>query len=120
LDLNPQHAQRPSVRQVVQSGKKLVQIQLGFTLIAFYNAPENLIAAFRTDIAGLFILNPLFGTHLSPIRNSPQYNLFADRHGKIIDMLTRKFIAWMTSGMTFLSCAVPDLTLSAMHKPLIR
>ena len=51
--------------------EKLVQVQHGFALITFYSAPENLIAAFRTDIAGFFILNPLFSADLPPIRNSP-------------------------------------------------
>ena len=66
--------------------KKLVQIQLHFTLITSYNAPENFIAAFRTNIAGFFILNPFFNTNLSPIRNSPQNNFFANSHGKIFNM----------------------------------
>jgi hypothetical protein len=39
--------------------KKLVQIQPYFTLIAFYNTPEHFIAAFRADIAGFLIFNPL-------------------------------------------------------------
>ena len=98
----------------------LVQIQLDFTLITFYGAPENLIAAFRTGVAGFFILNPLFSTNLSPIWNGPQDNLFANSHGKFFNMLTRKFIALMTSGVTFLSCAVLDLTLPAIHKRFIR
>jgi hypothetical protein len=49
------------------TNKKLVQIQLHFTLITFYNAPENLVAAFRTKIAGFFISNPFFSTELSSI-----------------------------------------------------
>jgi hypothetical protein len=56
-------------------------------------------------------LNPFFSTNLSPIRNSPQNNLFANSHGKIFNMLTRKFIALMTSGVTFLSRAGLDLIL---------
>jgi hypothetical protein len=98
----------------------LVQIQVRLTLITFYSAPENLTAAFRTNIAGFFILNPFFSTHLSPVRNGPQNNLFANRHGKLFDIQTRKFIALMASGVTFLSCALPDLTLSAVHKLFIR
>ena len=100
--------------------KKLVQIQLHFTLITFYNAPENSIAAFRTNIAGFFILNPFFSTNLSPIRNGPQNNLFADKHREIFNILAGKFIALMTSCVTFLSCASPDLTLPARHKLFIR
>ena len=33
-----------------------------FALITFYNASENFIAAFGTNIAGVFILNPFFIT----------------------------------------------------------
>jgi len=100
--------------------KKLVEIQLRVTLVAFYSPPENLIAAFRANIAGFFILNPFFSTNLSPIRNRPQNNLFTNNHGKIFNILTRKFIALMTSGVTLLFCAGPDLTLSAIHKLFIR
>jgi len=98
----------------------LIQIQIHLTLITFYGAPENLVAAFRTNVTGFFILNPLFGAHLAPVWNRPQNNLFADRHGKVFNMLTGKFIALMTSAVTFLACAGPYLTLSAMHKLLIR
>jgi hypothetical protein len=100
--------------------KKLVQIQLRVTLVTFYNAPENFIAAFRTNIASFFILNPLFSTNLSPIRNGPQNDLFANSHWKMFNVLAGKFIALMTSGVTFLSCTLPDLTLSAMHELFIR
>jgi len=72
----------------------LIQIQACLALITFYSAAENLITAFRADIAGFLILNPLFSTNLPPIRNSPQYDLFADRHRKLINMLTGKFIAF--------------------------
>jgi hypothetical protein len=94
----------------------LIQIQLYFTLITFYGAPENFIAAFRTNIAGFFILDPLFSTYLSPVWDRPQDNPFANSHGKILNMLARKFIALMASAVTFFAGAVPDLTLSAMHK----
>jgi hypothetical protein len=53
----------------VSAKTKLVQIQAHFALITFYCAPENFIAAFRTNVAGFFILNPFFSSHLSPIRN---------------------------------------------------
>ncbi|SPF42568.1 hypothetical protein SBDP1_390001 [Syntrophobacter sp. SbD1] len=65
-------------------------------------------------------MNPFFSTDLSPIRNSPQNNLFANSHGEIFNILTRKFVALITSGVTFILCAVPDLTLPAMHKQFIR
>ena len=100
--------------------KKLVQIQLCFTVITFHSTPENLIAAFRTNVAGFFILNPFFSTNLSPVGNSPQNNFLSNSHWKIFNVLTRKFVTLMTPGVTLLSCAGPDLTLPAMHKLFIR
>jgi len=38
----------------------------------------------------------------------------------MLDVPTRKFIALMASGVTFISCTGPNLTLSAMHKRFIR
>jgi len=61
---------------------QLVQIQLNFTPLTFYNSPENFIAAFRTDIAGFFILNPFIRTDLASIWDRPQNNLFANHQVK--------------------------------------
>ncbi len=60
-------------------------------------------------------VDPIYG-------NSPYHSIsaFANNHGKIFNILTREFIALMTSGVTFLSCAVSDLTLPAVHKRFIR
>jgi hypothetical protein len=96
--------------------ENLVQIQFRFTLIAFYNAPENFIAAFGTKIAGFFIFNPFLSTKLPPIRNGPQYNLFADGHGKIVNVLAGKFIALMTSRVALFLGALPYPALLAMHE----
>jgi cupin fold WbuC family metalloprotein len=100
--------------------RSLVQIQLRVALIAFYSAPEDFVAAFRTGIAGFFILNPFFSANLSPIGNSPQNDLLAHSHRKTFNMLAGKFVALMTPGVTFLYCARPDLTLSTVHKLVIR
>ena len=51
--------------------KKLVQIQLRFTLVAFYNTTENLVAAFRTKITGFFISNPLLGADFFSMGDRP-------------------------------------------------
>jgi hypothetical protein len=102
------------------SPKKLVQIQHCFTLIAFYNAPENFIAAFGTIIAGFFILDPFLSTKLPPIRNGSQYNLFADVHGKIVNVPAGKFIALMTSRVALFLGALPDPALLAMHEQISR
>jgi len=100
--------------------RTLIQIQTHLTLITSNRAPENFIPALRTNIAGFFILNPFFRTHLSPIRYSPQDNLFAYSHGKIFNILAREFIALVTSSVTFLSCAFPDLALPAVHELFVR
>jgi len=60
------------------------------------------MAAFRTNIAGFFIMNPLFSPHLSPVRNSPQNNFLADTHRKIFNMVTGKFNALVTAFIPFL------------------
>jgi ApbE superfamily uncharacterized protein (UPF0280 family) len=104
---------------VMRIHRKSVQIQLRFTLIAFYSAPENIVAAFRANIAGFLVLNPFFGTNLAPIWNSAQNNPFANSHGKIFNMMARKFVALMTPGESFLFCAIPDPALTTMHKPFI-
>ena len=96
----------------------LVQIQLRFALIALYSAPEDFVAAFRTRIAGFFILNPFFSANLTPIGNSPQNDLLANSHRKTFNMLARKLTALVTAGVAFLLCARPDHTLSTMHELL--
>jgi len=105
-----------NVRQVYL----LVQIQLHFALITFHSAAKNLIAAFGTHVAGLFVSNPFFITELSSIWDGPKNNLLANCHGEIVNIVTGKVIALMTPRVAFLSCASPDLTLSAMHELFIR
>jgi hypothetical protein len=92
---------------------------LDFALVTFHRAAENPIAARRTYIAGFFVSNPLFGTELSSIWDSPENNLLANGHGEIVNVMTWKFIALMTPCASFLFCAVPDLTLATMHKLFI-
>ena len=91
-----------------------------FALITFHRAAKNFIAAFGTYIAGLFVSNPFFSPELSSIRDSPKNNLLAHGHGKIVNVLTGKFIALMTPGVSFLFRAIPDLALATMRKLLIR
>jgi hypothetical protein len=88
-------------------------------LITFNRATKNSIATFGTYIAGLFVSNPFFSTEFSSIRDSPENNLLANGHGEIVNVVTGKFIALMAPGVSFLFCAVPDLTLATMHKLLI-
>jgi hypothetical protein len=97
-----------------------IQIQLRFALVASYDAPENFIAAFRANITGLFVLDPFFSADFPPIRHSPQDDLFADRHRKVLDILTRKFLALMTTRVLSFPGAVADFALAAMHEAFIR
>jgi hypothetical protein len=100
--------------------KELIKIQFRLALITFDRAPENLVAAFRTDIAGFFILNPFFRPHFPPIGNGPQNNLFANQHGKIFNKTTGEVITLVTAGIAFLLGAGPDLTVPAIHKQIVR
>jgi len=102
------------------SGEISVQIQLGFALVALHRTPENFLAASWTDVAGFFVLSPFFRTEFSSIRDRAQNHLFADSHRKIFDVPAGEFVALMTAGVYFPYRAVSDLTLSAMHKPIIR
>ena len=97
----------------------LIQIQLNLASIAFHCPSKNSIAAFGAYIAGFFVSNPLVIAELSSIRDSPENNLLSDGHGEIVNIVTGKFIAFMTAGIPFLLCTIPDLTLATMHKPFI-
>jgi hypothetical protein len=70
-------------------------------------------------IAGFFIHSPLFGAQLSSGRDSTQDHLLSNSHREILDMRTWKFIALMTSVIALISCAISDLTLFAVHEPII-
>jgi hypothetical protein len=96
-----------------------VQIQFPFALIAFYHAAKNLIAAFWTYIAGLFVSNPFFSSEFSSIRDRPQNDFLTNGHGEIIDVLARKITALVTTCVTFFVGACPDRTLLAMHEKII-
>jgi hypothetical protein len=93
---------------------------LNFALITFHHAPKHSIATFWAYIERFFVSNPFFITELSSIRHSPDNNLLAHGHGEIINVVTGKIIALMTSGVSFLLCAGPDLALATMHKLVIR
>jgi hypothetical protein len=93
---------------------------LHFALITFHRSPKNPIAAFGTNIARFFVANPFFITELPSIWDSPENYLFANGHGEIVNIMTGKFIALVTPGVSFLSCAPPDLTLMTMHESFIR
>ncbi len=99
---------------------ELIQIQFRFAFIAFHDAAKNFIAAVRTCISGFLILNPFLIPELSSIWDSAEDDLFADRHGETFNVLTRKIIALMATGVSFLFRAVPDVTLLTKHELVIR
>ena len=96
--------------------KSLVQIQLCFTLVTGDNTPKYLVAAFRTKIAGFFILDPLFCTNGASMKGGPQDHSFPNGHGKIVDVVTGKIVTFMAPADSFFGGAIPDLTLGAMHE----
>jgi hypothetical protein len=67
------------------------------TVIAFFCSSEKFMAAFRTNIPCLFVLHPFFSSHLSPIGDCPNDNLFSDRHRKIFNVLTREVLTLVTT-----------------------
>jgi hypothetical protein len=98
---------------------ELIQIQFSQALVALDSASEDLMPALGTNIASFFILDPFFGTDLAPMGDRAQNYFFADGHGKMINVPAWKFIALMTSGVTFFPGAVPDLALPAVHEQYI-
>jgi len=110
------HLNSPVMRSQVGSS---VQVQFCFAQIASHRAAKNFIAAFRAYIPGLFVSNPLFRSEFSPIGNRPQDYFPANGHGEIINVLTGKIIALVTTCITSFLGACHDITLPAMHEKII-
>jgi hypothetical protein len=94
----------------------LVQIQFNLALVTFHRAAKNSIAAAGTNIARLFVADPSLSAEFSPIWHGPEDDFFADCHRKIVNVRTRKVIAFMTPGIAFHLCTIPDLALVAVHE----
>ena len=99
--------------------KLSVQIQFPFAFIASHHAAKNLIAAFWTHIAGLFVSNPFFSSEFSSIRDRPQNDFLANGHGEVVDVLARKIIALVTTCVAFFVGAGPDRTVLTMNEKII-
>ena len=93
-----------------------IQVQFNFAIITSAGTSEKFIFAFRTDIAGFLILDPLFRSNLPPVGYCSQNDLFADGHWKVVYVLAGKVIAFVTSCITFLLRAIPDVALPAVHE----
>jgi hypothetical protein len=76
--------------------------------------------AVRAIVAGFLIANPLFGSHLPPVRNGPQNHCFSHRNGKILDEGAGKIITLVTALDFFALCAIFDGALPAINKRLLR
>jgi hypothetical protein len=93
---------------------------LRFALIAFHCAAKDFVTAFRTRVAGLFVLDPFLGAEFPTVWDRSKNNLLPDGHGEIVNVMTGEFHALVAAGVSFLFCAVPNLTVAAMGELLIR
>lgn len=84
---------------------------------AFYS-PEKLFSTMGTSVALFLGLDPFFGPHLAPLRDSPQNDLLAYGNREIADMLTGKFMALVTPFIAFLPGAGLDRAGGAVGKHL--
>jgi hypothetical protein len=72
-----------------------------------------------TMIAGFFIFNPCCCAELPAVGDGPQDDFFADGHGKVLNIRTGEFIAFVAPGIAFVCCAFPDVALPAMHEQVM-
>jgi hypothetical protein len=70
-------------------------------------------------VPGFFSFNPCCCAELPPVGDGPQYDFLADGHGKIFNIRTGKFVAFVASGIAFVCCALPDVALPAMHEQVM-
>ena len=97
----------------------LVQIRFRLTLIASLGPPEQFISALGAKVPGFFSFNPFCCAELPPVGDGPQDDFFADGHGKIFNIRTGEFVAFVASGIAPVRCAFPDVALPAMHEQVI-
>ena len=93
---------------------------MGLASPAPHCAPKNLVAAFRTCVPRLFVPDPSFSSEFPSIRDRPQNDLFANGHGKAVDVRAGKIIALVTTGAASFFGACPDLALPAMQEKIVR
>ncbi len=73
-----------------------------------------------TNVAGLFVLNPLLNAPFPPIGYGSHDDLFADRHWKVFYVLARKVITLMTAFVSLGLGAVSYEAFFAEPKGLLR
>jgi hypothetical protein len=99
------NAQKSKFR-LFTSLSSLIPIYFSLTLIAAFRTPENGLATIRTDVPGLFIFNPLFGSPFFTIRDGSQNDFLSHRYRKVLDKLAGEIITFVTARITFLFIAV--------------
>lgn len=106
--------------KIIKSSDKLVHIQGCLTPVAPHDPPKDGVAAMGTMVPGLFIRHPFFSPPLPAVRDTPENDFFAYRHGEMINMGAWKLAALMASGIASLLCAGSDGTLPAVHEKVFR
>ena len=87
-----------------------------FAFVAASSSPEKNMTTFRAHIASLFILDPFFSSHFTPVWDCTQNDLLAHGNGKVFDKLTGKIRAFVTAGITLVFRAVLDGAFPALDK----
>ena len=96
-----------------------IQIRFRLALIASHGPPEQFGPALGTMVAGFFSFNPFCCAELPAVGDGPQDDFLADGHGKILNIRTGEFIAFVASGITLVCGAFPDVALPAMHEQVM-
>jgi hypothetical protein len=97
-----------------------VQIHLGFAPVAAFGASEKMMPAVWANVAGFFILDILFRSHLPPVRYGAQHHPFSHRHGEAFDQAAWKISAFVTACVPFALGAIFDVTFPAIEERRLR
>lgn len=97
----------------------LIQINRDLALVAALRTPEQFMPAFRADVTGFLVTDPLLSTVSAPIRYSSHYNLLANGHRKGIDEFTGEIITLMAAAIALLPRAILYGTQSAENAYVI-
>jgi hypothetical protein len=86
----------------------LVQVHGNSALVAALGAPENLVAALGAYVAPFFVADPFSRPVFLPVRDGPQNDFFPNGHGKLVDVVTGKILAFMAAAESLFPSAGPD------------
>jgi hypothetical protein len=79
----------------------LIQIHRLSTTATAIGSPKKRVSATGALVAILLGLHPSFGSHITPLGYGPQDYLFAHGNGEIVDVLTGKFVTFVTTLIAF-------------------